>query len=431
MLFLLCLAGIALVLYLCHRIFGHALCPAGVFFSIWLFVLGLYSLAWVRYIWVRPYTWVLISLSLLGFLAGWLLAWFDHLRRPAEDPSAGETILVPRFLRLLYIFFGFGLIGISVFLWNVHETVGIIEMLQSPMVVRALLGTGRLSEGIKLLNWLNVVVFVFSCFYLIALKGEKKFVVTGIGIFSLLSVLLMGDRTRFYFTLLWALFFIAHCKPWKMKVLFTRAFIGALLLVGQFMAVAEWTGKTVENNTYLTAIAQEPEGMRPLLGIYLYATASIPTLQRYIESDPPVMYGGMTFNPAYKLLRLAMPSLPETRVVAEFYNIGIPFNTFTWLHQFYADFRMAGVILGPALVGFICGLVYCGYRRRPTLYGLYLNSLLSVGLALSVMVNHLAQGPVWYFAALGALFCRYCVESRQVAPLTAPRYSAVNMATRI
>jgi oligosaccharide repeat unit polymerase len=93
--------------------------------------------------------------------------------------------------------------------------------------------------------------------------------------------------------------------------------------------------------------------------------------------------------------------------VAEFVNIPFEANTFTWLHQFYTDFGAAGVLIGPLLAGLLASALYFHMLRTRDFYSTYATALFCFCLTLSIMVNHLTQGPAWFFLASGAVIAVY------------------------
>jgi oligosaccharide repeat unit polymerase len=227
---------------------------------------------------------------------------------------------------------------------------------------------------------------------------------------SIVATLFMEDRTRFFFALLWAGYVLAQVRRWSERRLFAIGLALVAVLAVQFFVVASWLGKVALNNPVLLQSATVSENLFPLLTPYSYLTGSYPALQAYLDTRPESTAGAMTFYPAYKVLRLLNPTLKVPQIVAEPIAIPSEFNTFTWLHQFYTDFGVAGVILGPLIVAFLSGLIYFHMLRKKSFYSLYANGLISFGLTLSFMVNHLTQGPVWYFLAVGIPIASYIAE---------------------
>jgi oligosaccharide repeat unit polymerase len=161
--------------------------------------------------------------------------------------------------------------------------------------------------------------------------------------------------------------------------------------------------------------ANVSEPFLPLLAPYIYLTGSYPGLQAYLDTRPESTAGAMTFYPAFKTLRVVNPSLKAPQIIAEPVAIPSEINTFTWLHQFYTDFGVAGVIFGPLIVAFLSGLIFFRMLGTKSFYSLYANGLISFALTMSFMVNHITQGPLWYLLAIGFPIARYV--TRPVPPL--------------
>jgi hypothetical protein len=59
------------------------------------------------------------------------------------------------------------------------------------------------------------------------------------------------------------------------------------------------------------------------------------------------------------------------------------------------------------LVGLLASALYFHMLRTRTFYSTYATALLCFCLTLSIMVNHLTQGPAWFFLAVGAAIAFY------------------------
>jgi len=294
------------------------------------------------------------------------------------------------------------MLGLAEFLRNVQGLLGLATYLVAPHEIRQAMAIGGgLDEGIKPFNWLNVLTVVLCVFYLRFVQNDRRRLVWTILIASIVATLFMEDRTRFFFALLWSAYVTAHLRSLNGRRLLAVGMVLVIVLAVQFFVVANWLGKIADNNPVLLEAANVSEPYVPLLTPYLYVTGSYPALQTYLDTQPESTAGAMTFYPAFKVLRLIDPSLKVPLIVADPVAIPSEFNTFTWLHQFYTDFGVAGVIVGPFGVAFLSGLVYFHMLGTKGFYSLYANGLISFGLTLSFLVNHLTQGPVWYLLAVG------------------------------
>ncbi len=392
------------------RMFGHPISPFSIFYGVWFFTLALFFLRWVEYTPVRAQAWRLIVLNLVSFGFGWILAYL--LQRPSTShvpiQAAAESVSAERLRKVICLSFALGMVGLIDFLRRVQGLLGLITFIVAPHEIRQAMAVGGgLDEGIKLFNWLNVMSVVLCAFYLGSVRGGSRKLVWTILIVSVVATLFLEDRTRFFFALIWTAYVVAHVKSLRGRKLLATGLVLAVVLAVQFLLVAIWLGKIADNNPVLLEAVNVSEPYVPLLTPYLYVTGSYPALQAYLDTRPESTAGAMTFYPAFKVLRLINPSLKAPLIVAEPVSIPSEFNTFTWLHQFYTDFGVAGVILGPLGVAFLSGLVYFHMLRTKSFYWLYTNGLISFGLTLSFMVNHLTQGPAWYFLAVGIPVAQY------------------------
>jgi len=399
----------ALAVWISHRRFAHPVSPFSAYYVAWFASLALYGAGWIAYTPVRTGTWVLIALSLAAFGAGWsipYLAWDARSVRNAAEMCRG--ISEERLYRAIRFCFLLGAIGLAVFLYSVHSTLGLAEYIEAPHEIRqAMAAGGAVSEGIKPFNWLNVSNVVLASLYLFAAGGRRRLQVWLVLGFSVVAVLLMEDRTRFFYATLWAGFMLSFSMKLPVKKIAAGLGIVAVLLLAQFLAVAAWLGKVAENSPVLLESAHAGSATLALLPPYMYATASIPALQAYLDTAPRSTHGAMTFYPVFKLLKLVDPTLEPPAIVAEFVSVPFEANTFTWLHQFYTDFGVAGVLIGPLVAGLLASGLYFHMLRTRRFYSTYATALICFCLTLSIMVNHLTQGPAWFFLAIGALIAAY------------------------
>lgn len=402
--------------FLSWRWFGHILTPFSVFFGVWFAALAMFCVRWVRYTPIGATTEAFIAFSMTFFGLGWFLAYGLKggracLRRKPFDPARVSTV---KLRHLIFLSCGLGLIGLGDFLLNVQRALGLGTYLRAPYLIRQAMGAGQIVEGIKVFNWLNVLNVVLCVIYLQSKPPRGRTAVWTVLVVSVASTLFMEDRTRFFYAILWAGFVLAYLGVWRAKKIIVGAtLVGALLLV-QFLVVASWLGKVAQNSPVLMDSKTVSGGADALLGPYVYFTGSFPALQDYTMDTWGRTNGEMTFYPAFRLLSLFDKKLAPPSPIGEFYDIPIPFNTYTWLQQFFDDFGTAGIVLGPLFVGLVAGLVYFGGVRRGSLFAIYANGLICFCLAISVMVNQLTQSPAWYFVFVGWLVCAHI--SRRPAP---------------
>ncbi|MHB8539623.1 MAG: O-antigen polymerase [Candidatus Acidiferrales bacterium] len=403
-------------LWASRKYFGHILSPFGVFYGVWFTALAMFCIRWVNYAPLGGDAERLIAMSMGAFGLGWVFIYaFIGDRAVIHRTEVNVTnISIRRMRRVIILVFGFGLIGLGDFLWNVQSSLGLTTFVQAPYLIRQAMGIGDVFEGIKFFNWLNVMNVVLCTIYLELDKTAKRKVIKAILIVSVAATLVMEDRTRFFYAVLWAGFVLAHMRKWKVKKVIVGGAMVGLLLIVQFLAVASWLGKVAQNSPAVMAAESIPDQLDFLLPPYVYLTGSFPALQAYVQNAQVSTGGEMTFRPLFEILSRFDSHLTPPDVIGDFYEIPFPFNTYTWLQQFYSDFGVAGAFLGPMVVGLLAGLVYFRFLRSGSAYGVYVNGLFSFCLAISVLVNHFTQGPAWYFLGLGWLIFRYL--ARRPAP---------------
>jgi oligosaccharide repeat unit polymerase len=300
------------------------------------------------------------------------------------------------------------MVGLVEFLWRVQRTLGLVTYIEAPHEIRQAMAVGGvLEEGLKPLNWLNVMSVVLCAYYLRFKQNGRRKLVWTILITSILATLFMEDRTRFFFALLWTTYVLTQMWELNARKLFAAGLVLAAVLAVQFFVVAAWLGKIADNNPVLLEAANVSEPYFAALTPYVYLTGSYPALQAYLDTRPESTAGSMTFYPAFKVLRLVNPSLKAPQIIAEPVAIPSEFNAFTWLHQFYTDFGVSGVIFGPFTVAFLSGLIFFRMLGTKNFYSLYANGLFSFALTMSFMVNHITQGPLWYLLAVGFPIAQY------------------------
>jgi oligosaccharide repeat unit polymerase len=398
-----CLAVAGLAVWVSAKFFRHPLSPFSVFYGIWFTALALYNMNWIAYTPVRRSGWILIGLNLATFGIGWMIPYLAWNRRDFQNSEMVQHHVSAERLRVVIgICLVLGSIGITAFLYSVHSTLGLATYFEEPGLIRqAMASGGEISEPLKPLNWLNVINIVLCSFYLFVLRGRRSRLIWLILAWSLLTTAFMEDRTRFFYAAIWTGFVMAHSMKISGKKLIIGLALGGAILLAQFLTVAIWLGKVAENNPALMEVANVKDAMVLLLPPYMYTTENFPSLQAYIDSRPASTHGAMTFYPAFKLLNLIDPTLEPPAIVAEFVQIPSDSNTFTWLHQFYTDFGLGGVLIGPWAIGMISSAVYFQLLRKRTFYVTYVNGLFCFCLMVSIFTNHFTQGPAWYFLAVG------------------------------
>jgi oligosaccharide repeat unit polymerase len=395
-----CVAAAALVIWISARLFKHPFSPFSVFYSTWFLTLALYHLRLIEFITVRQSTWNLIGISLITFGLGWTIPYLAWNAREVESPDlVKQQVSADRLRIVIFLCFVLGVVWAVVFLQAVRSTVGLETYIEAPAEIRAAMAQGgELQEPLIALDWLNVANVPLCCFYLFVLKGSRRIFIWPILFFSIASLFLTQDRTHFFYAASWAVFVVLHSMRVTLKRVATVVAVAVALLLSQFMLVALWLGKVAENSSGLLQASNVQEGMTFMLPPYMYITESFPSLQVYMDTELPTTHGLMTFYPTLRLIRAIDPTIrTPSSVVTEFVQVPFESNTFTWLQQFFDDFGISGIVIGPWFIGVLTSFVYFRMLRTRSFYTTLINGLFSYCLALSVFANHFTQGPAWYF----------------------------------
>jgi oligosaccharide repeat unit polymerase len=421
-----CLAGAVAAVLISSRYFRNPFSPFSVFYCIWFISIAAYHMNWIAYVPVRRSGWDVITISMITFAMGWLipyLAW-----NPKSFTSTDEipqNVSAERLFIAIGVCFVLGAIAFVTFLYQVHTQLGIASFVVAPSEIRESMSTkGGLVEPLKPLSWLNVANLALCTYYLFGVKGPRKRWVWVVLILSSLELPLLQDRIHFFFGAVWAGSVLLYSVRVTFRRLFAVAAIGVALLLAQFFAIAYWLGKVAENNPILMDVANVAESQVLLLAPYMYLTVSLPALQVHLDSNPRPTYGAMTFYPLFQVVNKVDPTLEPPPVVSDFVAVPSPANTFTWLQQFYDDFGIAGVWIGPWVIGLLTSFSYFQALSSRDVFSTLMSGVFSFCLALSIYGNHFTQGPAWYFLIVCFLIDRFVRTQRSPAhliPATAER----------
>jgi hypothetical protein len=212
--------------------------------------------------------------------------------------------------------------------------------------------------------------------------------------------------------------------------------VGAMLLVGSFLAVQAWRGGQMPNRTGLflqlpgavwiaktAEVEADPDA--PVLGaagregqrlalFYVYLTVSYPGLDRLLASPGPRWGGRHIFFPVLRplqrsgLLDIQLPSpIPDATLVCPPPAEGLlplRYNQYTFLYYPFQDFGTAGA-LGYALgIGLLAGAIYAwGRQDRCDPLRLLVVGQTATAIALTPFVNKFNNTAWWYILVLTTL----------------------------
>ncbi len=172
---------------------------------------------------------------------------------------------------------------------------------------------------------------------------------------------------------------------------FIRSYRGAM---ERFYGTSKELSK-LENNAFLTP------------SIYLYLSSHVGVFNAYWKAGGEQAFpGSNSFAPVFRVLsRLEL--IDYVPYFTKFYNIPISTNTGTYLREIHTDFGIAGILIAPYVLGFLCTLVWFRIKRYATFTSVALLAHLYVIVAFSYFyqVTRLGQWAVSLIVAL--LLCSF------------------------
>jgi hypothetical protein len=257
------------------------------------------------------------------------------------------------------------------------------------------------------LNYVNIANVAFSAYWLARHKASAgRNLVRLCGGLGFLTTLGSADRTIPFAAISWA-FFASEYATTRLAAS-TRS---ALMRLGGFAAglsslfvlLAEWLGKTIENNVSMQRYVSLEQGdaAAPLVMPYVYLTGNIPAFQEFMRHRAPATtMGTSVFLPFVKVARFFSPTFEPVAEVREYEFIPFPFNTMTWLDSFWLDFGLIGVFAMPFFVGLLSSLVLVKATARATFGAVTLLGLCCYVAINSPFVNKLSSSPTWQFVLM-------------------------------
>lgn len=365
----------------------HAMAPVAIHNAAWLLVLAGLGLELIRYREARLESWGILAVGLIFFNVG---AWAGGGRPSArvDVPSGRTTGLIGR--RALLILGALYAVGFVVYLLTIASRFGIATLLNAPEQIRGAAGESYLAAvplWARLLMYLGPLVFALLLVPR-AIEGRVPLLGRILLIIALgISMLLLLQRTNLIAGLLLAVtgYLLSHRRENESSApghrgasRSSRRISRQLLVLAAAAAAGLLLFQVVGNALGKTGSAAEARGVvSPVLvqtgltSAVGYVSAGVPAFLLLVESTnhdwPPadgrrVIYGDYdpqtwgtaTFEPVTSLI----PGISHWNTVAPFVDVGIPTNVYTSLEPFYRDFRLPGVVVGSALLGYLATFLY-------------------------------------------------------------------------
>ncbi|CAA9475645.1 MAG: hypothetical protein AVDCRST_MAG67-394 [uncultured Solirubrobacteraceae bacterium] len=414
---------------------GPSVHVACLFVGAWALVLLLFALPIISYAPTTVEAWALLYGSIAATTLGCLAArprWESPPAPADEQQRLLRATIDPG--RLRHVWLGcavLGAIGFAAFVYAIDRVAGWQAVFSSPGEVRALKRDSvefQDAYGLwKLLTYFNQVAFVmWTVGIRLRIFSGRWRLAAAAGFVSLIPFVFTGDRNLMAAAI--ALTCMLHVLwPWNGSLRRVAIVLGLALVIAAagLTAIGNRYGGSLDDHPEVEAHVQIP-ALDAVAIPYLYLTANIPTFGKLTEDElAPNTIGQMAVLPAVKAA--ARAGLVETAPVETGVFYSIPFEAFSnysWLGSFWLDFRVAGVLLLPLLVGYVATSARLRLAAAPTFLGLWTAAILLYVIAYSPLSNVLSTSLTWQYLLLGpvlSVLLQPGAARRMVARLVARR----------
>jgi hypothetical protein len=475
----------AMALPVSRRLTGDLFTPASVIVASWCGALSLFLLRLLPYPPLHAQTCAfvaaVIGLLVAGMIGGQRL--FDSRTRAASSgrgnatrdvaagiggPVGSDTgAALPHPDLWVIVFAAIGLSGTLWYAFSTAQVLGWRIFIDDPLQIRLALGSYKIPSQYLFLEYFCIVSPTLALAF--ALSGVRlRTLAWVLALLAVLATWVTTDRTHF-FTLLLIGYFMALFQRGRALSWGRFAAVSAVagcLLVGNFLLVGAWLGKTPANlnltmnlpgkadvpdrtangNGHSTDEHRSssddktrgpdardehtgaPEGRIARMvhralqrgsTLYLYSTGSFAALDVLLRANRPRSHGLHTFYPFGRALeRLGLIEGPMPAAIAPFLPLGLtsgpeqPFNVYTFMFYPIEDFGPGGALIYALAIGLLSGVTFAYARRhRSEPVALLLIGHLYSALLLSIFVNKFNNTASWYILCWS--LCPFLVARRQ------------------
>jgi oligosaccharide repeat unit polymerase len=220
------------------------------------------------------------------------------------------------------------------------------------------------------------------------LSAAERNILAGIAAASLLSTAAHGSRNTVAFTIVVLIFFMA--LRGRIRLTGRAAILAAIIIVAGTTTVfifrtSQDTENTFGRYFYSRGVAQTTLG-RAAMGEYISIAYPFETFNREVSyfADPSLRGHGRYTGYGYSALTGGLVHGRNLIDVSRELSKPFFFNVGTYLGTLFADFGVAGALVGSALFGGVLGALRRAWRRRPSLlstwilaYALYIVAFFS------------------------------------------------------
>jgi oligosaccharide repeat unit polymerase len=336
-------------------------------------------------------TWIVIIGTLILFNVGALLAAgvpfpVSRAVSPIRDRGTSLAKVLGQWAIYLY-----AAVGFSAWANNVVSRggrSGLVLLSDRPDEV-------RWEELPKFIGQLPVLLWISMLFSLVRLENEgikrNKHLLILLSA-GLATLILDTSRSVLYeIVITGLLFWVLRRRSVSKKVLFSLAMASFLL----FVTISSQR-QNLSRNYGMDTLAAGVDLPQALAFPYIYMTSSISNLQLNLTSGRQVFEGGgvRTFGPILSWLQIY--KTPQFENYLTYWPGGISL----YQADLYIDFGLAGLILGPVVLGVFAGCLYRRWRFRGNSFDAMMYALLAMCVAASPLVNWFRSSTTWFFLIL-------------------------------
>jgi len=394
-LFLACAVMSAMI---ARRVYGDLLSPVVLMALGWVGPVVLYSLDLsplylTRF---RPDTWWIVIGTLLLFNVGCFISigtlpirgpLLGQEQRSQEGQQTGKPEAAwGNFV--LYAYFILGLSGWIYRVWALGGLSAIVLLSDEPDFV-------RWQELPRIVGQLPVLLLIVLLLCLVrcerqGFKDQKSLWL--LAAVSLGTCLLDTARSNIYQVVFIGIMFWT-LRRGKIRKKSLAAVAACCLLL--FILVS-WQRARFAAEDSIGRLIDEVSTLRPLALPYIYLTSSLANLQLNFDEGRNAFDGGgvRSFMPILSWLQIYKP-LQSGNYLSDW-----PGGISLYQADLWIDFGWTGLLLGPLVLGLICGRVYRRWRLRGTSFHAMMYAVVAMAVIASGFVNWLNSPVTWFFLLL-------------------------------
>jgi oligosaccharide repeat unit polymerase len=174
------------------------------------------------------------------------------------------------------------------------------------------------------------------------------------------------------------------------------AFIGAIILIVLFIGGSSLVKATRASDATSASYSGASSELRQTRSniivspsLYLYVSSDVGVLSKYLSSrGENTKFGQNTFMTLYSFLS-KVDVMPKPSEYQKGYFIPMWTNTGTYLRELHADFGVAGIFLGPFLLGLLITWLWFKFYERKSLivFAFLVNLNIIIGFSFFVMAT--------------------------------------------